>query len=33
MLPNWPDKRVVAWEHLLKARAIENQAVVFGLTE
>lgn len=28
---NWPDKRVTAWEHLLKARAIENQAVVFGL--
>ena len=28
---NWPDKRVEAWEHLLKARAIENQAYVFGL--
>jgi predicted amidohydrolase len=21
---NWPEKRVGAWEHLLKARAIEN---------
>ncbi len=28
---NWPEKRVDAWEHLLKARAIENQAYVFGL--
>ena len=28
---NWPEKRVIAWEHLLKARAIENQCVVFGL--
>ncbi|MGK6343247.1 nitrilase family protein [Chryseobacterium sp. DT-3] len=28
---NWPEKRVGAWEHLLKARAIENQAFVFGL--
>ena len=28
---NWPEKRVAAWEHLLKARAIENQAIVFGL--
>ena len=28
---NWPEKRVEAWEHLLKARAIENQAYVFGL--
>lgn len=28
---NWPEKRVGAWEHLLKARAIENQSVVFGL--
>lgn len=28
---NWPAKRQGAWEHLLKARAIENQAVVFGL--
>lgn len=28
---NWPEKRVVAWEHLLKARAIENQAIVFGV--
>lgn len=28
---NWPEKRVMAWEHLLKARAIENQAYVFGI--
>lgn len=28
---NWPEKRVEAWEHLLKARAIENLAYVFGL--
>ena len=28
---NWPESRVEAWEHLLKARAIENQAFVFGL--
>ncbi len=28
---NWPEKRVEAWQHLLKARAIENQAYVFGL--
>lgn len=28
---NWPEKRVEAWEHLLKARAIENLSYVFGL--
>lgn len=28
---NWPEKRVAAWQHLLKARAIENLAGVFGL--
>jgi predicted amidohydrolase len=28
---NWPEKRVEAWEHLLKARAIENLCFVFGL--
>ncbi|KIC62474.1 amidohydrolase [Chryseobacterium taiwanense] len=28
---NWPEKRVRAWEHLLKARAIENLSFVFGL--
>ncbi len=28
---NWPEKRVTAWEHLLKARAIENLSGVFGL--
>ncbi len=27
---NWPTKRQYAWEHLLKARAIENQAYVIG---
>lgn len=27
---NWPDKRSYAWDHLLKARAIENQAYVVG---
>ena len=28
---NWPKARVDAWESLLKARSIENQAFVFGL--
>ena len=28
---NWPEERVFAWENLLQARAIENQAYVFGL--
>ncbi len=28
---NRPEKRVGAWEHLLKARAIENLSFVFGL--
>ncbi len=28
---NWPETRVEAWKHLLKARAIENQSYVFGL--
>ena len=27
---NWPDARRYAWEHLLIARAIENQAYVVG---
>ncbi|MDE5643791.1 MAG: nitrilase family protein [Muribaculaceae bacterium] len=27
---NWPDSRRYAWEHLLIARAIENQAIVAG---
>lgn len=27
---NWPNKRSYAWEQLLKARAIENQAYVIG---
>lgn len=28
---NWPEKRIDAWNILLKARAIENQSYVFGL--
>lgn len=28
---NWPEKRVAHWMHLLKARAIENQAYVIGI--
>lgn len=28
---NWPKSRIDAWKTLLKARAIENQAYVFGL--
>lgn len=28
---NWPEKRIDAWSHLLKARAIENLAYVFGV--
>ena len=28
---NWPKSRIEAWQTLLKARAIENQAYVFGL--
>lgn len=28
---NWPESRVIAWENLLKVRAIENLAYVFGL--
>lgn len=28
---NWPKIRVDAWQHLLKARAIENQAFVLGI--
>lgn len=27
---NWPESRAYAWEHLLIARAIENQAYVIG---
>ena len=28
---NWPNQRIAAWDALLKARAIENQAYVIGL--
>lgn len=28
---NWPESRVLAWETLTRARAIENQAYVFAL--
>lgn len=27
---NWPDRRGFAWEHLLRARAIENQCYIVG---
>lgn len=30
-LANWPQPRINAWNDLLKARAIENQAYVFGV--
>ena len=30
-IANWPSPRVDAWRSLLKARAIENQAVVIGV--
>ena len=30
-IANWPESRVLAWETLTKARAIENQAYVFAL--
>jgi len=28
---NWPERRIAAWDTLLKARAIENQAYVIGV--
>ena len=28
---NWPDKRIEAWDTLLRARAIENQSYVIGV--
>lgn len=30
-LANWPEKRIDAWQTLLKARAIENSCYVFGV--
>jgi len=30
-LANWPIKRIDAWDALLKARAIENQAYTIGV--
>lgn len=30
VVANWPDSRAYAWEHLLIARAVENQAYVIG---
>lgn len=30
-IANWPEKRIDAWNHLLKTRAIENLAYVFGV--
>ena len=30
-LANWPNKRIAAWDALLKARAIENQAYTIGV--
>lgn len=30
VMANWPDSRAYAWEHLLIARAIENQSYVIG---
>jgi predicted amidohydrolase len=31
VVANWPEVRSVAWSTLLRARAIENQAYVFGI--
>ena len=28
---NWPDKRILAWDTLLRARAIENQCFTIGV--
>ena len=28
---NWPERRIIHWEKLLQARAIENQAYVVGV--
>jgi len=30
-LANWPNKRITAWDTLLKARAIENQSYIIGV--
>lgn len=31
VIANWPDRRRLAWQTLLRARAIENQAFVLGV--
>lgn len=31
LVANWPESRILAWETLARARAIENQAYVFAL--
>ena len=31
VIANWPDRRRLAWQMLLRARAIENQAFVLGV--
>lgn len=30
-IANWPEKRITAWDSLLRARAIENQCYVIGV--
>jgi predicted amidohydrolase len=31
IIASWPDKRILHWQRLLQARAIENQAYVLGI--